>query len=102
MIQDLIKESKNKGFMSRDNLVQVNDDYYYLWMCELQKWLRDVHNIDVLLHMNMNNTYTAHIWKNNISINYNKDLLDVDWIMPVGSKYEEILEEGLFHALTLI
>ena len=63
MTQDLIKESRNKGFMSRNNLVQVNDDYYYLWMCELQKWLRDIYNIVVLLHMNMNNTYTAHIWR---------------------------------------
>lgn len=49
MTQDLIKESKNKGFMSRNNLVQVNDDYYYLWMCELQKWLRDVHNLHIYI-----------------------------------------------------
>lgn len=40
-------EAKKKGFLSRDNLVGVNEGYYYLWLCELQKWLSEQHKIIV-------------------------------------------------------
>lgn len=46
---DLVKLASNKGFISRNNLIKVNNDYYYLWLCELQKWLREKHNIIVYL-----------------------------------------------------
>ena len=50
---DLIQLSKEKGFISRDNLIKVESDYKYLWMCELQKWLREVHNIHIEVNVNI-------------------------------------------------
>ena len=41
-MKNLVERSREAGFMSRDRLVGVNEDYYYLWMCELQKWLREM------------------------------------------------------------
>lgn len=49
MKEELVTLSREKGFMSRDNLTTVNDEYCYLWMCELQKWLREKHNLHICI-----------------------------------------------------
>lgn len=63
----------------------------------LQKWLREVHNIDIF------------IWKNSIDGSYrvddillnNEELTNLEF--EVGfDNYEEALEEGLYEALKLI
>lgn len=46
---DLVTLSREKGFMSRDNLLKPNSGYYYLWMCELQQWLRDEHECIIVV-----------------------------------------------------
>jgi hypothetical protein len=89
MKEQLIKLSKQKGFLSEDNLVTVNDDYFYLWMCELQKWLREEHGIDVYCMPVGDDSYK---WYNNIE-SHN----------PVFTgTYEEALEVGLQEALKTI
>jgi hypothetical protein len=45
----LIKLSREKDFRSKDNLISVNPSYFYLWMCELQQWLRDKHECIIVI-----------------------------------------------------
>ena len=59
----------------------------------LQKWLREVHNIDVLINKTLNGTYYYVIWKDNCKIKRNS---------KSNNNYDEIFEEGLFEALKLI
>lgn len=63
----------------------------------LQKWLREIHNIDII------------IWKNGIDGSYrvedillnNKELTDLEFEDSFDN-YENALEEGLYEALKLI
>lgn len=63
----------------------------------LQKWLREIHNIDII------------IWKNSIDGSYrvedillnNKELTDLEFEDSFDN-YENALEEGLYEALKLI
>ena len=59
----------------------------------LQKWLREVHNIDVLINKTLNGTYYYIIWKDNCKIKRNS---------KSNNNYQEILEDGLQEALKLI
>lgn len=68
----------------------------------LQKWLREVHNIDCLSMLNMSNEYSCHIYKNKLSINKDKDIWNGEGIIPNGTNYDKVFEEGLFEALKLI
>lgn len=84
--QELIKLATDKGFTSKvigksvDNK-STEKDFYYLWMCELQKWLRDVHRIHV--------SPLADYDKKDITYN------------TYWNSYELALEEGLFQALSI-
>jgi hypothetical protein len=40
-MKQLVKLSREKGFISRDQIREPSLSYSYLWMCELQQWLRD-------------------------------------------------------------
>lgn len=96
MKDELIELSKEKGFLSRDKLVSVYNSYYYLWMCELQQWLREVHNIQVYVYsttLYMNNQYKDYV--------YNIDGNNLD-TRKGFDKYEEALEEALKQSLQLI
>ena len=90
---DLVQLSKEKGFMSRDKLIGVTGDYKYLWMCELQKWLRDVHNIEIAVQW-FDNCYIKAVAKKPFKANTYR----VEGI----ESYEEALEAGLQEALNLI
>ncbi len=68
----------------------------------LQKWLREVHNIDCLPMLNMSNNYSCHIYKNKLSINKDKDIWNGEGIIPNGKDYTKVLEEGLQESLKLI
>jgi hypothetical protein len=91
MKEELIKQSRIKGFLSRDQLVEVNDDYYYLWMCEFQKWLREEHDIDIIIRK-FATGYYSEIYIN-IKIYYEPKL---------SKTYEKALEVGLLETLKLI
>lgn len=112
MKTELIQLSKELGFKALSQPLQsatlakigqleesIADLSYYLWMCELQKWLRDVHKVIVTVDpivgfSECNYSYNIYT-KNNI------------WILShftarTFSSPEETLQEGLYHALTLI
>lgn len=100
MKRELILLAKEKGFISPviGKSVEAewsNKPFYYLWMCELQEWLRDVYDIWVIVDFeddseelyvyarNKNGNHLFDIYKNNFS-------------------YKEMLEIGLYEALNLI
>lgn len=88
------KLAKEKGFLSRDNLVTINSDYFYLWMCELQKWLRDTHKIHITVTSISQESWQYHITKIGEKLG---DRCGEDY-----ATYEEALEDGLLEALKLI
>ncbi len=100
--QELIKLATDKGFTSKiigksvDNK-SIEKDFYYLWMCELQKWLRDTHNIDIIIkpwtgdNIGEKN-YAADIYLFGTRT-YKK--------LKREKTYELALEEGLFQALLI-
>ena len=60
-MKELITLATEKGFKSviqfsayiGDNqIIKFERLKYYLWLCELQKWLRDVHNIHIVIWHN--------------------------------------------------
>lgn len=56
----------------------------------LQKWLREVHNLDTLIYKEDIDNYTYHVWGETGRTVYNWDT------------YEEALEKGLQEALKII
>lgn len=102
------KLAKEKGFITKTVTTGFTNDYLlggknvmitemciYLWMCELQKWLREVHKIVLLIHQ----------YDDNKKYSY---LIDEEFIYEFGTRnpnyniYEEALEIGLQEALKLI
>jgi predicted patatin/cPLA2 family phospholipase len=100
----LLQLSKEKGFISRDNLIEVNSDYKYLWMCELQKWLREVHRIDVQVLRNKPgyDEYKVEIYKTDNTNSYIHFWIKEEDYIKWFESYEDALEEGLFEALNLV
>ena len=106
MKNELMELSQDKGFLSRDEYVNVTLDYYYLWMCELQQWLREKHNCIVecnfvkqeginLLKYESTIDYYGINWEIEQTENY-------DFVSSLYETYEEALEESLKQALQLI
>ena len=96
MKEQLIKFSKEKGFLSKDNLITVNDSYYYLWMCELQKWLREVNNIDAFI-------VACYIGEDKHRYSYYiTHPTDTDSDGCEALTYEEALEQALYECLQIV
>ena len=105
MKDELMKLSQEKGFLSRDGYVNVTLGYYYPWMCELQQWLREKHNILITIDVdpdvyNGKINYIADVR----NCNRNSDALGVRLADGFSSfqHYEAALEQGLFTGLNLI
>jgi len=96
---ELIGKAYDLNFKSYFGLmISLNENCYHLWMCDLQKWLREVHNLDVIPNhyggINFPNTcYNCYI---------NKHLNTESKLTQVYNTYEEALEQGLLEALKLI
>ena len=93
MKEELIKLAKEKGFISDiiGKSVEAEystKDFYYLWMCELHKWLREVHNIHIEVKHTLINEYSSYVNGEVIYIHF--------------KSYEQALEEGIKAALKLI
>ena len=129
-MNEIVKLSREKGFVSRDMLITISESYYYLWMCELQRWLREFHNIHVVLkpimgskngydsfpmlgwgsdviclNKNSENSYYMGYpigdWFTASSDNFDEgDTLEDFRVNPL--RYEEALELGLIEGLKLI
>ena len=116
MKEQLIKLAKEKGF---DEWLEIpyqddndgwtyyyephNDDRcYYLWMCELQKWLRDKHflHIYVVPYGENEGWILANI--RNLKLDLLVDKKDIEARMHSFNTYEQALEKGLFESLKLL
>ena len=104
---DLIQLSKEKGFISRDNLIKVNADYKYLWMCELQKWLREVHNIHIVISPILKEEDGDDAEKKSFKLQVSQNYITIDDFFDYlededYETYEEALEAGEQEGLKLI
>lgn len=95
---ELVSFAKEKGFEPAMFYLNLYESlFYYLWMCELQKWLRENHGI----HINVD-----------FGIGWGHQLIPVGWSGERFSEkfidgrgwdtYEEALEEGLRQGLKLL
>lgn len=95
MKEQLIQLAKDKGFISLVIGKSVtakysNNPYYYLWLCELQKWLREKHH--------------RHINIRHLGSNFFVTLSGGEHV-NLGNQfryYEEALEKGLQEQLKKI
>jgi hypothetical protein len=102
---DLKQKAEKLGFISKIKLIHENlkspdtgeleSLLYYLWKCELQKWLREIHNIIVFVAPLIPdcNEFGVTIYSNKYSCELNNAFYKT---------YEEALEIGLQEALKLI
>ena len=106
MKDKLMKLSQEKGFLSLYKLTDVDESYYYLWMMQIHKWLREVHNCYIKI---VPEAYTT-------GINFNWQVLfydptDIDCWSDTSTglygdngefpTYELALEAALLKSLTL-
>lgn len=103
--KELIKLSREKGFISSEKLIDVYDNYYYLWMCELQQWLRISKKINVFAYPILMTINDNEIEQENPNYSY---VVNVKGITQhtihqhVFESYKNALECGLQEALKLI
>lgn len=94
MKQKLVELAGKKGFKSKAlRTYNLDDELYYLWLCELQKWLRDEHEIWV------HNKKETKRWSVYVDDFYGRHLL-TEYIFI--DTYEKALERGLIEALNLL
>ena len=92
---ELINKAFTLGFKSYFGLMtSVNKECYHLWMNDLQKWLREAHNIHIqIIFLPINNRFIFAIYK------YGED--DIESVVEYET-YELALEAALQEALKLI
>ncbi len=95
----IVELALSKGFKSIDKLIIVNDNYIYLWMCELQGWLmgKDIYvliSLDKTLELKFHYTVDE----------YNEDNQEYKqiWSKWLYRTYKEVLYESLLEGLNLI
>ena len=108
----IAKLAKDKGFTTHTITTKFTNDYLLggknmiinetcilLWMCELQKWLREVYNIILIvapIHETEEIKSLIKYWY------YILDVEDVSDDEVFYSTWEEALEDGLQESLKLI
>jgi hypothetical protein len=109
--QDLIKLSLEKGFMpilwhiSSSPPTKLAEKFYPLWLSDLQKWLREAHNIHIEIQAIKGGYISTKL--DEPKIHYRQtvytDLVTEDTLDETKYNiYEEALESALEEALTLI
>ena len=93
------------GFIPQNLSISWKTDSY-LWMCELQKWLREKHNSIVEIVYSKQD-YTSPIKFESTVDYFTKELeyeitTEPEFRSEKFLKYEDALEIGLFNALKLI
>ncbi|MCK9429206.1 MAG: hypothetical protein M0R17_04320 [Candidatus Omnitrophica bacterium] len=92
----LLLKAENLGFKTPKNI----NHYKYLVLCEIQKWVREVHKIKVLPTHSPSGMYNFEIYKWNFD--NTKGIWERIGHIIHYETYELALEEGLKEALTLI
>lgn len=92
---EIAKLAKEKGFKG-SNSVSINTTYYYLWLCELQKWIRDIYKINIIINFCDDDTWEASLQTDNFPEK------ESDKDTPEFYTYEDCLENALKEALELL
>ena len=115
-LQELAKLAKEKGFKTHTvttgytftyllggKNIMINETCIYLFLCEIQKWLREVHKIDIMIlpwEDTENNTVSYQYF---ILNNFDEEKYDDSYVEEKNyDTYEKSLEIGLQEALKLI
>jgi hypothetical protein len=100
MDKKIINVAGNKGFISRDNLIELNEDNFYLWICELQQWLRDKKEIEIVIEVYTNADETGKEYE---YVNYSDRVeSDLDHGDGPFDTYEEAIEAACMSGLNLL
>ena len=100
MKKQLIEQAERIGFQSiifdlkTNTDIEIEGTIYYLWMCELQKWLRDERGYHVESLISPTFNFERHTW----CIVSDKKMLKAD----AEDTYELALQAGLLEACKLI
>lgn len=98
-MKELYIKADELGFIP-ENLSIGWKENPYLWLCELQKWLREKHEQDVFVVKSGNNYYTVNN-SAKLTLSTIADLMEnLNW--KYYKTYEEALEIGLQEALKLM
>jgi hypothetical protein len=89
--------AKEKGFSSNIDASRIDN---YFINCEIQKYLREVHKIKVLVTHSPSGMYNYEIYK--WDFNNDKGIWERIGNISHYETYELALNEGLKHSLTLI
>ena len=105
MKEQLIELANEKKFTPQRKYIFGRDMDYYLWMCELQKWLRDEYGIyatvipdksyDFGLLFNVVIKSDAEDYMYDLILRHDGKIMDL-------KLHEQALEQGLINALKLI
>lgn len=109
---ELIEKAFKLNFKSYFGLMlAVNSECYHLWLADLQKWLRDNYNIDIVISPERYSdgvNYLVQAQKfnlNNFELSDDNFIEDASfWYNDDGDypNYEDALEKGLLEGLKLI
>lgn len=105
MKEQLITLAKEKKFTSKIigksvEATHSTKDFYYLWMCELQKWFREEHQIHISITIFEDNTWAGDLIHEGAEYEWND--LDAPYDAENCNSYEEVLEICLIKALQMI
>ena len=99
MKEELIKLSEEKGFKSELLKTCCADEWFHLWCCDLQKWLREEHNLTIIPDKCDNKGNWEVIIESIILSPNHKWQLEPEASFKT---YELALDRGLIEALKLI
>lgn len=112
MKESLIQKAKKLGFTS--DIHEVHEAFlvadggdtkkllYYLWMCELQKYLREKYGFLIMIDITGGHSYYYKIYDLNSGIELEDLKQPYENSNYKKLSYKEVLEKGLFEALKLI
>jgi len=101
MKDKLIEYVNEMGFTSKIigksvNSMYSSKDFYYLWLCELQKWCRDTQYLDVFISSSIKeNHYDWDIYSQ-------EEESTVNHCEEPYADYQDALEIGLYEACKII
>lgn len=106
MNEQLIKLAREKSFKSSfeiNDLIPIKSILcYYFYMCELQKWLREKHNLNIYIDTTPAfDKFQPSKYRATVKVAFQP----FKWTTAfyyLGDTYEESLEKGLQEALKLI
>ena len=103
MKEKIIKFAKEKEFVSEIIGKSVHSkhsskDFYYLWLCEVQKWLREKCGYHIMIDITINSYWYFQIF----SLNSKRNAEVTGYNEFLFKDYKEALQKGVYEGLKLI